>query len=388
MAFSLACDAGKTTLRIEGTDNNVTWNDVANAGAGSVAVDGGGTEDPSFFVTEHVANAVYRVLKNIQFGDGSNALTFYSKKEMVYFDDDQSFTIKDNATLQLGEIAGDYCINGACWSWEESDYVIAAGNPNAAYKIYGSTMHYRGAGQINFYDGTIDFRNSQFHADNRVDAKLNFGSGLDSLTLKHLYIDNWDYWQAVKTPDVMENVWLHYPTYGFRFYSAGETTVGDCLITDDANVKVVLAGFLAAQTVNFINPRWNLVQSDVSITRADSVLYWKYSCNIHVVDKDGNNLSGVAITCEDKDSNQVFSVQTGADGKIAQQIITYKKWEGTGETETEYNPHKFIFSKNGYTLLVMENVTVDARINWDIEVKFPERIRARMANLGRLAILR
>ena len=64
MAFSLACDAGKTTLRIEGEDNNVTWNDVTNAGAGSVAVDGGGTEDPSFFVTEHVAGAVYQILKN------------------------------------------------------------------------------------------------------------------------------------------------------------------------------------------------------------------------------------------------------------------------------------------------------------------------------------
>ena len=483
MAFSLACDAGKTTLRIEGADSNVTWNDIVNAGFGSVAVDGGGTEDPHTFVrpanqnyytvtgtltpdvtgdyfyqgmlfTSYsnkpfyekagsqyhiwhtitgdvwhispkpatnsepywtrndpdiegeyedegdeatgmatvtkvaVVSPAYRVLKNIQFGDGTNALTFYSKNEMVYFDDDQIFTIKSNATLQLGEIAGDYCINGACWSWEGAGNVINVSNPNAACKIYGSTIHYRGTGQITFSDGTVDFRNSQFHADNRADAKLSFSVGVDSLTLKHLYIDNWNYWQTLKTPDIMESVWLHYPTNGFRFYAIGETTIVDCLVTDAADMKVVLAWPLSAQIVNFINPRWNLVQSDVSIANANSVLYWKYTCDVHIADKDGNNLSGVAVTCEDKDSNQVFSVQTGADGKIAQQIITYKKWEGTSETETEYNPHKFIFSKNGYTLLVMENVTVDARTNWDIEVKFPERIRARMANLGRLAILR
>jgi hypothetical protein len=142
------------------------------------------------------------------------------------------------------------------------------------------------------------------------------------------------------------------------------------------------------QTVTLINPQFILLKAKLNIGQATSKIVSQFTCDIHVVDKDGVNLEGVTVTCEDKDSNQVFSVQTAADGKIAQQTITYKKWEGTGETETEYSPHKFTFSKNGYTLLVMENVTVDARINWDIEVKFPERIRARMANPGRLAILR
>jgi hypothetical protein len=388
MAFSLACDAGKTTLRIEGTDSNVTWNDVANAGAGSVAVDGGGTEDPSFFVTEYVANGIYQVLKNIQFGDGTNILVFYSKKEVVRFDDDQTFTVKDNATLQLGEISGDYCINGACWSWEEAGNMIGDSSPNASCKVYGSTMHYRGTGQVNLVDGIVDFRNSQFHADDRANAKLVLYAGIDSLTLKNLYISNWAYWQMTKTPDVMEAAWLHYPTNGFRFFAADEISLDDCLVTDSTVSKVVLASPIYVQTVNFINPRWNLVQSDVSIIKVGSTLYWKYTCNIHVVDKDGNNLNGVAVTCEDKDGNQVFNVQTGANGKIVQQTIIYKKWVGPAETETEYSPHKFIFSKDGYTLLVMENVTVDAQINWDIKVKFPEHLRARMVNLGRLAILR
>jgi hypothetical protein len=385
MAFSLACDAGKTTLRIEGTDSNVTWNDVANAGAGSVAVDGGGTEDPSFFVTEHVANRVYQILKNVQFGDGSNALIFYSRNEMVYFDDNQLFTIKSSATLQLGEITDSYSINGACWSWEEDGNIIGIGVPNASFKIYGSMMHYRGSGTVRFYGGVIDFRNSTFYADIVESAVLNLAAGIDSLILKHLYINNWQNWIIQKTPDAIVGVWIHYTEQGISFYKS--CTAEDLLITHGSITKICTS-VLGTIIADLVNSQWTPVQSDLYIGNATSVISAKYTCDIHVLDKDGNDLEGVIVTCEDKDNNQVFSVQTGADGKIAQQTITYKKWEGTSETETEYSPHKFIFSKNGYTLLVMENVTVDARINWDIEVKFPERIRARMANLGRLAILR
>ncbi len=214
---------------------------------------------------------------------------------------------------------------------------------------------------------------------------MQFSSTLDSLTLKNLYIGNWSYWRLDKIPDTIENVWMHYTSTGL--YSYVSTTIEDLLVTNEGSSKV-WAGPASGITINLISPRWTPVQSDMIIGNADGVINAKYSCDIHVVDKDGNNLAGVTVTCEDKDSNQAFSVQTGADGKIAQQTITYKKWEGTDETETEYSPHKFTFSKNGYTLLVMENVTVDARINWDVEVKFPERIRARMANPGRLAILR
>lgn len=393
MAFSLACDTGKTTLRIEGIDSNVTWNDVANAGAGSVAVDGGGTEDPSFFVTEHVANGMYQILKNIQFGDGSNALTFKSANECVYFDGGCVWTIQNYATLQLGVLVGDYGYDGSYWSFAPgSDYImISETHPNANFKVYASIVKNRdnyyyltGAGTFQLRDammeftydpimetgsfwyilgGTIDFKRSLFCNTLRLEFRSQTTLNFIDVHVNRAYI-------------------------GIRHNIAGspiDATVEnfDCSSID--TYKVVEA---AAATLTFHNPKATIIQSDVSILDEGGVVKVTYSCDIHVVDKDGANLQGVTVLCEDKNSNQVFSVQTGADGKIAQQIITYKKWEGTAETETEYSPHEFTFSKNGYTLLVMENVTVDARINWDIEVKFPERIRARMANPGRLAILR
>ena len=74
MAFSLACDAGKTTLRIEGTDNNVTWNDVVNAGAGSVAVDGGGTD----LYPDWVNGQVYAAGDQVEFTDSGVTKLYFT----------------------------------------------------------------------------------------------------------------------------------------------------------------------------------------------------------------------------------------------------------------------------------------------------------------------
>ncbi len=389
MAFSLACDSGKTTLRIEGEDNNVTWNDVANAGAGSVAVDGGGTEDPSFFMAEHVADGMYQILKNIQFGDGSNALTFKSVNECVYFDDGCVWTIKNYATLQLGKLVEDSGYDGSYWSFAPSvDYVmIDTGDSNANFKVYASIVKNRANHYYLTRGGTSQLR----------DAVMDFswdGSKVNSFW--YIYSGTVDFKrslfcntkQLLYRPATVTNftdVRVHYADIGVYHAVALNGTLVDF---DASDISSLLVQKLSVSTFILHNPKVTVTQSDVKIITEGAVVKVTYSCDIHIVDKNGNNLAGVTVTCKDKDNSQVFSVQTGSDGKIAQQIITYKKWEGTDETETEYSPHKFTFSKSGYTLLVMENVTVDARINWDIKVKLPERIRARMVNLGRLAILR
>ncbi len=388
MAFSLACDAGKTTLRIEGEDNNVTWNDVTNAGAGSVAVDGGGTEDPSFFVTEHIVNALYQILKDIQFGDGTNALIFYSKRETVCFDTGKGFTIKANTTVILGELDGSYGINGSRWNIDptDGDIIELSEDSSAVFEMYGSSLHNRAQGSSVFFrKGTIILNSSMITVDStQVNARRSivFSVGITQLSLNKIYFSS--FFQVIfdLTPDSFVDVHIH--SAGMRVASAALVTVIDLKVTEITTIWLANTGTCLA----FVDPKQHVVKAKLSHLDASNYTIERYSCDIHVVDKDGSNLEGVTVTCEDKNSNQVFSVQTGADGKITQQTIDYKKWEGTDETETEYSPHKFTFSKNGYTLLVMENVTVDARTNWDIKVKFPERIRARMANLGRLAILR
>ena len=104
----------------------------------------------------------------------------------------------------------------------------------------------------------------------------------------------------------------------------------------------------------------------------------QYTCNIHVVDEDGANLSGVTVICDISASSnydtEEFSVVTAGDGTITEQTIDAKLWEGTGETLTDYAPMRFTFSKSGYENLVMENITVDDPIDWRIELQTQNKL--------------
>jgi hypothetical protein len=92
---------------------------------------------------------------------------------------------------------------------------------------------------------------------------------------------------------------------------------------------------------------------------------------------DGTGIVGATVLCEGSDSGtasteydtQAFSVDTGASGVLAEQTITAKKWVGTSETLTNYNYFKFTISEPGYETLVIEKVTIDAPINWHLELQ-------------------
>lgn len=103
----------------------------------------------------------------------------------------------------------------------------------------------------------------------------------------------------------------------------------------------------------------------------------QYTVNIHVADKDGNNLSEATVTCKDKDDNTVFSVQTDVNGDIVEQEITYQRWSDLpsgyhGEDEAYcFSPHKFIISKSGYETLELDEITVSEPIKFHFELQDP-----------------
>ena len=63
---------------------------------------------------------------------------------------------------------------------------------------------------------------------------------------------------------------------------------------------------------------------------------------------------------------------TNGSGDIPEQIIPFRKWEGTAETQTTFSPHKFTLSKAGYETLTLDAVTVSAPINWHLELQRPK----------------
>ena len=62
------------------------------------------------------------------------------------------------------------------------------------------------------------------------------------------------------------------------------------------------------------------------------------------------------------------AIETDAGGDITEQDLIYRSWLTTSETITIHSPHKFTFSHADYPALIFEDVTVDAPINWRIDM--------------------
>jgi hypothetical protein len=58
-------------------------------------------------------------------------------------------------------------------------------------------------------------------------------------------------------------------------------------------------------------------------------IYRQYTFNLHLTDKDGNNISGAAVVLKDKDSDEVINTNTAADG-----TITFSGEDGSPEDNT------------------------------------------------------
>lgn len=79
--------------------------------------------------------------------------------------------------------------------------------------------------------------------------------------------------------------------------------------------------------------------------------YRQYSFDLKVCDTDeegGNPLSGVTCALKDKEGNQVFSLTTSEDGRIATQTVSYALYNQTYPTGYLYSPFVLTLSKAGY----------------------------------------
>jgi len=102
-----------------------------------------------------------------------------------------------------------------------------------------------------------------------------------------------------------------------------------------------------------------------------------FSLNAHFRDRYGSDLSGVTVKCEDKDGNEIFSVNSAADGTIAQQTLIARMitkpvpWDGTNSflgTETDYYPFTFTISKSGYRTIIITDFTPNGSVDWEFEM--------------------
>ena len=182
-----------------------------------------------------------------------------------------------------------------------------------------------------------------------------------------VYFNNVDALHLIETPALLLDCHIHRCFYGVNLTWV-QVVATDLKITSFATADV--RTFLSEAEMTLTDPKQN-ISTVLNVTDGGQV-FEKYTCNIHVVDRGGNDLQSVTVLCEDQADAQAFSVSTDAGGDIAEQTITYKDWLDTAETLTTYSPHKFTFSKAGYITLVKEAITVAAPIVWEVELQTPK----------------
>ena len=395
-----------------GTEGSpITMADVyAYAYANSLMVGG-------YPVVESPVAGQYLIRANINIGDGVAATYFTSTREMVYFEDGYVFEVKSAATLQTGEIVGDWGINGSYWnvgppgaSWD----IIASGSTTAELLWYSFKFDVRTQVETSFHDGDITINKNVWTKYIRSSpSKFTFQNGINTLNIKTLGVDYvWGGCEFYKSPDTMSGYHSHNGRYGFTVRA--NITLTEPLITNDETQDWSVFGNF---TTNIINPRQS-GGTPLHVSAGDESNE-QYTCNIHVADRDGlpintatvalssfgnivsndaganfykcivDHTSGVfaddvtagyweattaalaakagvtgaaAITgawvtaVDYVKSAALFSVNTDAAGDIAQQTIDYKRWKGTSEPLQSLAPYTVTITKATYATLVTDDI--------------------------------
>ncbi len=340
-------------------------------------------------VTEIAENKCYVIDAHIDIGDGSAAAFFLSTNELVYFKDDKDFNVNNNAVLQLGRKDGSGgeqgAYDGSVISQKRTGHYVDV--PGSTLKLYASTLIFRPSiyivfkGAIDVYKATINHCGS------------NYPRFQGSLAGEDLYINNADRVNIYLSTDNIKGLRVH-KNEGVL---AGQEnmTLTNFKVTGETNYKVWYYADSGVLTVK--NPGIGIdgaVQIDDRDGAVDCEIHEVYTVDITVLDKDGNGISGAAVTCRrynsftDEYEEQEFSLATDATGKIMRQNVLRRKWQGESVTKTEYT-HNFTISKTGYETIELNEMEISEPADWVFELKpGGPKFRGRAGAFGRLNIIR
>lgn len=146
----------------------------------------------------------------------------------------------------------------------------------------------------------------------------------------------------------------------------------------------------AVQFWLYTNSKLYLVNADLDtwamgfdVNSASSTLYRQYTFDLQVKDKDNVAINAATVTLKDKDGNVVFTVNTAADGTIAQQTVSRGYYnQANGNTLQEYSPHTLTITKADYQTYT-HIFTLDEKIDWRVTLF---KARPVLSSLGSLAV--
>ena len=320
---------------------------------------------PQWGVIWNLGNSQYQVDALVfDIGNGSTSTYFLSTKEQIFLNSDLSFNIKANATCTVGVKSTAYGISGSHFSFK---YTGALGGRYCTWagtlKIYGSIFSSSvGSGYFwkcqnassEIYDSTFEgMYNLQIEASVSWYRSYIKKSTNDALM------------QQVSNSTLTGPYIIDSGSKSISWGGGADWILKNALVQGGTGVLINVA----------LNKTASLIDSPGVITAVawgpstDGQIQEKYTINIHLADKDGVNLGGATVLCEDKNSTTAFSVSTDAGGDIAEQTIIANEWADGATVATTFTPHKFTISKAGYQTLVLDNITVDHPIVWHLELQ-------------------
>lgn len=150
------------------------------------------------------------------------------------------------------------------------------------------------------------------------------------------------------------------------FHNAGGFTVSNIVGNTPFGQSIMMQ--TVPTDINLVDAmlnKWTFTWTGTSAGK----LYRQYTFNLHVTDKNNNNISGATVGLKDKMGNVVFSVTTATDGTITQQTVSRGYYnQAHGDTLQEYSPHTLTIAKLGYQTYT-GNFTLSQKTNWTIALQ-------------------
>jgi len=334
------------------------------AGGGVVWADGdlSATQDVWGIIWDY-GGGLYKVDADFNIGDDIIETYFQTVSEDVDMRDYVA-AAKENAVFKIGELSNEYS--------GRPTTIHMLGKGFSKYLIDGGTAYLLNA-HLHIYDnlmgidaeGTLIIKQSSVYTHGEKFFILRNANM--TRTIDGLYMYGTRFSMRAGVTIQADNIHIENSGYG-AYSSSAEVIYNKLKYTNIRDYDIYAAG---NSNITVIDPIFS--PSTIKISTVDFWIKEQYTCNIHIADKDGADLAGVTVACEDQFGTAVFSVNTGVGGDIAGQIINYKKWDGAcdpcGASDlTAYSPHKFTISKAGYETMVLDNITVDHPIVWHLEL--------------------
>jgi hypothetical protein len=324
----------------------------------------------------------------IQIGDGTTATWFADTNKLVEFypmvDPNIGILVKNNATFRLGVLvdaakkigrSGCFMLDLGATGWG----FIISGISGTIY-LYGCAfaslgkntyIEFRGNGrawQCLWNWSTTPMFTATATGDVFQQTNVFCQSGIQTRT-SNITVDRL-------------NVFSNGTMYGisFRYMSSSSATITNPYVRNvqyTVEIQSVTNSNCYVVNMDYDSENWTFAWYG---TDTGTRVYRQYTVNLKVTDKDNNPINGATVTLKDKDGNQVFSVNTDANGNIVTQTVSRGYYDQAhGNTLQDYSPHILTITKLGYQTYVKE-FTLSAKTAWEVKLAKAQHI---LLNSGR-----